>query len=333
VVSRFPAAFRHVGVGFGVILCPLGDGPSLRSADQALGLDPNGVATFNTDQMRPGRVLPLPRGGGVLPTDTSPPVGACRFTAASPAPRWHIPSVGALNDEAYGSSLLFTLSVFPSPVTPDGTGILGLSLGLRTPQLPATHAGVGTGRWTLARDYTFDSNLDPPFGVSTGRVPLRVARLRFNPGGGREDLPDLAHELNFEVDDLLSLVDGVVLLGFATVDRADLELTDTGKTLVAADILASKQLFARQARQRAPLVRAICQSLATTKDGTLPERLFLDVLRRGFSEEEARRQLDTAIDWGRYAELFDTTPTPASSSSNRPPLHKPGTPAQRSAGG
>jgi hypothetical protein len=115
VVSRVPAAFRRAGVGFGVILCPLGDGRSLRSADQAPGadLDPNGVATFDTDQMRPGRVLPLPRGGGVLPTDTSPSVGACRFAAASPAPRWRIPSVGALNDEAYGSSLLFTLSVFP----------------------------------------------------------------------------------------------------------------------------------------------------------------------------------------------------------------------------
>ena len=91
----------------------------------------------------------------------------------------------------------------------------------------------------------------------------------------------------------------------ATVDQADLELTDTGREFVAADILASKQLFARQARQRAPLVRAICQSLATTKDGTLPERFFLDLLRCGFSEEEARRQLDTAIDWSRYAELFD----------------------------
>jgi NitT/TauT family transport system ATP-binding protein len=28
-------------------------------------------------------------------------------------------------------------------------------------------------------------------------------------------------------------------------------------------------------------------------------------LRRGFSEEEVRRQLDTAIQWGRYGELFD----------------------------
>ena len=33
--------------------------------------------------------------------------------------------------------------------------------------------------------------------------------------------------------------------------------------------------------------------------------MFLDLLRRGFSEEEGRAQLDTAIDWGRYAELFE----------------------------
>src|SRR6266542_2618170 len=132
MASRFPVAFRRVGVRFGVILCPLGDGRSLRSAYQAqLGLDPNGVATFDTDQIRPGRVLPLPLAG--------------------------------------------------DPRT--GRGPLGFPLGLRTPRLPAAHAGVGTGYRTLARDYTFDINLDPPFGVSTGRVPLRVARLSFNLSG------------------------------------------------------------------------------------------------------------------------------------------------------
>jgi NitT/TauT family transport system ATP-binding protein len=29
------------------------------------------------------------------------------------------------------------------------------------------------------------------------------------------------------------------------------------------------------------------------------------VLRRGFSADEARSQLDTAIDWGRHAEPYD----------------------------
>ena len=35
------------------------------------------------------------------------------------------------------------------------------------------------------------------------------------------------------------------------------------------------------------------------------EQFFLDILRRGFTDEEARHQLDIAIDWGRYGELYD----------------------------
>ncbi len=123
--------------------------------------------------------------------------------------------------------------------------------------------------------------------------------------GGREDLPDLASELTFEVDDLLPLVDAAQLLGLAVVDDADLEITEDGRVFVAADILESKEIFARRARERAPLVRAICRGLASTKDGTLGENFFLDLLRRGFSEDEAREQLRIAVDWGRYGELFD----------------------------
>src|SRR6202795_3918526 len=79
----------------------------------------------------------------------------------------------------------------------------------------------------------------------------------------REDLPKLAHELTFEVDDLLPLVDAAQVLGLAEVDDADLHVTEDGRTFVAADILESKQIFARRARERAPLVRAICNALET----------------------------------------------------------------------
>ena len=109
----------------------------------------------------------------------------------------------------------------------------------------------------------------------------------------------------FEVDDLLPLVDGASLLGFATVEDADLCVTDDGRDFVLADILTTKQLFARKAAARAPLVKAINNVLAASIDGNLPEEFFVDILRRGFSEDEARHQLDIAIDWGRYAELYD----------------------------
>ena len=47
------------------------------------------------------------------------------------------------------------------------------------------------------------------------------------------------------------------------------------------------------------------EPIRLTADGTLREGFFLDLLRRGFSADEARRQLDIAIDWGRYGELFE----------------------------
>jgi NitT/TauT family transport system ATP-binding protein len=123
--------------------------------------------------------------------------------------------------------------------------------------------------------------------------------------GGRDGLADIADDLSFEIDDLLPLTDAADLLRMARIDGSDIELTPDGKEFAAADILASKQLFARHAARYAPLVRAVVQALAATEDHTLRAGFFLDVLRRGFSPQEARRQLDTAIDWGRYAELYD----------------------------
>ena len=136
-------------------------------------------------------------------------------------------------------------------------------------------------------------------GGMAGLLEILLAR------GGEDGLAEIADDLNFEIDDLLPLVDGVTMLRLAKVKGPRIELTDAGREYAQADILTSKQVFARLAAKRAPLVRAIVQALRASADGDLREGLFLDLLRRGFSADEARRQLDTAIDWGRYAELFD----------------------------
>jgi NitT/TauT family transport system ATP-binding protein len=140
---------------------------------------------------------------------------------------------------------------------------------------------------------------DVSVGGLAGLLEILVAR------GGQDGLADIADELSFEIDDLLPLVDTAVMLRLAQVDGADIAITDAGREFAAADILTSKQLFARHAGQHAPLVRAVVQALAATDDHTLREGFFLDLLRRGFSAEDARSQLETAIDWGRYAELYD----------------------------
>src|SRR6266851_1610164 len=96
----------------------------------------------------------------------------------------------------------------------------------------------------------------------------------------------------------------VDLLLFAAL-LALLEITDHGREFAEADIDTSKKLFGDLIAAHAPLIKAILRALRATNDGTLREGFFLDLLRRGFSADEARRQLDIAIDWGRYGELFE----------------------------
>jgi NitT/TauT family transport system ATP-binding protein len=122
---------------------------------------------------------------------------------------------------------------------------------------------------------------------------------------GEDGLAELADELSFEVDDLLPLVDAAEMLGLAEVHGADLKITDAGREFATADINASKALFGQLISARAPLIKAILRALHATTDGTLREGFFLDLLRRGFSADEARHQLDIAIDWGRYGEVFE----------------------------
>jgi hypothetical protein len=136
-------------------------------------------------------------------------------------------------------------------------------------------------------------------GGLSGLLEILAAR------GGQDGLAELADDLSFEIDDLLPLVDAAVLLGLAHVHEAQLEITEAGRDFAAADIDTSKTLFGELAAARAPLIKAILRALHATSDGSLREGFFLDLLRRGFSADEARRQLGIAIDWGRYGELFE----------------------------
>ncbi len=123
--------------------------------------------------------------------------------------------------------------------------------------------------------------------------------------GGRDDLYHLADELVMEVDDLLPIVDGAVLLGFAAVREGDVESAPQGKAFAEADIQGRKRLFREAALANVPLLRQIERALRAKADRTLPDDFFQDILDEHLGEEDARRQLQIAILWGRYAEIFD----------------------------
>jgi NitT/TauT family transport system ATP-binding protein len=123
--------------------------------------------------------------------------------------------------------------------------------------------------------------------------------------GGHIDVYRLADELSFEIDDLLPIVDAAQLLGFLTVEEGDVAITAAGREYAESEILKQKELFRAAAIEHVLLLRQITRALSNKTDHTVPEEFFLDMLDEQFSEEETLRQLETAINWGRYAELFD----------------------------
>jgi len=120
---------------------------------------------------------------------------------------------------------------------------------------------------------------------------------------GRYDLYRLAEELRLEIDDLLPIVEAAEMLGFAIVSSGDVMLPPLGETFAEASILARKEIFATRAR-RVPLVRWILSGLRSSPEGRVSLEMLETVLQWDFSPEEATRQMDTAINWGRYSELF-----------------------------
>ena len=122
---------------------------------------------------------------------------------------------------------------------------------------------------------------------------------------GREDIYKLADELAFEIDDLLPTVEAAAMLGFVTISEGDVEITDAGRVFVESDVLERKELFSKAAVEHAVLIRQITRSLEKKANHKLNDEFFHDILDEHFTESETQLQLETAIVWGRFAELFD----------------------------
>ena len=125
-----------------------------------------------------------------------------------------------------------------------------------------------------------------------------------NDRGGREDLYHLAEELLMEVDDLFPIVDEAVMLGFAESTQGDVQITPAGKEFAEADITTRKKLFRDAVLSHVTLIQQIRNALERKSDRAVPLEFFRDVLDKHFSQDDVQQQLDAALNWGRYAEIF-----------------------------
>ncbi len=120
--------------------------------------------------------------------------------------------------------------------------------------------------------------------------------------GGREDLPRLGADLSLELDDLLPIVEAGELVGFCQVQEGDLLITPLGRLYAEASILTRKEIAAGRAL-RLPMIRWIYETLQKDDDRRVDRDYFLDKLREEVGDF-AEDQLDAAISWGRFSELF-----------------------------
>jgi NitT/TauT family transport system ATP-binding protein len=136
-----------------------------------------------------------------------------------------------------------------------------------------------------------------PGGIA-GFVELVVER------GGKEDLYHVAEDLQMEVDDLLPIAEAARMLGFVKLERGDVLITPQGQAFYAADIGDRQKMFKTAVLQHIPLLQQMNNALTSKTDHAMPLEFFRDVLDERFSAEETRRQIETALDWGRYSGIF-----------------------------
>jgi NitT/TauT family transport system ATP-binding protein len=161
----------------------------------------------------------------------------------------------------------------------------------------------------------------PAGGLKRAQAPLRTSKYQMLPHarvggiagllellhdrGGKEDLFRLSEDLVMDVEDLLPILEACQLLGFARLSEGDVELSARGAEFADADIQRRKVLFRQASLEHATILKQIDSILKRKSDHSINDEFFRDILDEHFAEDETQRQFDTAMNWGRYAEIFD----------------------------
>lgn len=161
----------------------------------------------------------------------------------------------------------------------------------------------------------------PPGGLKQGQASVRTSKYQMLPHarvggiaglvellhdrGGKEDLFRLSEDLVMDVEDLLPILEACQLLGFAWLREGDVQLSAQGSEFADADIQKRKVLFRRAALDHVTILKQIDTVLKRKSDHSINDEFFRDILDEHFTQDEVERQFDTAMNWGRYAEIFD----------------------------
>jgi NitT/TauT family transport system ATP-binding protein len=124
------------------------------------------------------------------------------------------------------------------------------------------------------------------------------------PFKGKADLPEIASDLQMEIDELFPVAETLQLLRFAELEGGDLKLTEDGMAFAQADIDERKRIFLRHLLAYVPLAAHIRRVLDERVSHSARKSRFIDELEDFMGEDDAEQTLRAVIRWARYAEAF-----------------------------
>jgi NitT/TauT family transport system ATP-binding protein len=141
--------------------------------------------------------------------------------------------------------------------------------------------------------------------TDVSRIEGVLDLLADSPFNGRADLPQMAEEAELSDEELFPTYEALGLLGLAVIEKGDILLTPLGKHYIDGDQTLRQQIFGQQLLTHVPLAAHIRRNLENEVSGSLPEQSFLKLLAEFMEEDEAKRVLEIAIEWGRYGEAYE----------------------------
>ena len=141
--------------------------------------------------------------------------------------------------------------------------------------------------------------------TDVSRIEGVLELLADAPFNGRADLPQLSEEAELSDEELFPTYEALGLLGLAHVEKGDISLTPLGQRYAEAEQTLRQEIFGQQLLAHVPLAARIRQQLEQEPTGSLSDEPFIELLEEFLKEDEAKRVLEVAVEWGRYGEVYE----------------------------
>ncbi len=140
--------------------------------------------------------------------------------------------------------------------------------------------------------------------VSPNLISGLIEAVAAAPYNGKADLPDIASDLQLEIDELFPIAEALQMLRLGEMEGGELKLTHMGKRFADAALNERKEIFSRALMSLVPIAALIRRVLDERANHTAPRRRFIDELEDHMTEDAAEETLRAVISWARFGELF-----------------------------